>query len=64
MFLLDFNEKSFINLLDYTSSDYEEVCHLIKDQNFLKKFSNEPLLFKKPNLENEKIFIQKILSNF
>jgi hypothetical protein len=31
---------------------------------FLKKFSNEPLLFKKPNLENEKIFIQKILSNF
>jgi hypothetical protein len=61
---LDFNEKSFINLLDYTSSDYEEVCHLIQDQNFLKKFSNEPLLFKKPNLENEKIFIQKILSNF
>ena len=61
---LDFNEKSFINLLDYTSSNYEEICNLMKDQNFLKKFAVEPLLFKKPNLEKEKNFIQKIISNF
>lgn len=61
---LDFNEKSFINLLDYTSSNYEDICQLMKDENFLKKFAVEPLLFKKPDLKREKLFIQKILSNF
>ena len=60
---LDFNEKSFINLLDYTSSNYDEICQLMKDQYFLKKFVTEPLLFQKPDLKNEKLFVQKILSN-
>ena len=60
---LDFNEKSFINLLDYTSSNYEEICQLMKDQYFLKKFVTEPLLLQKPDLKNEKLFVQKILSN-
>ena len=60
---LDFNEKSFINLLDYTSSNYDEICQLMKDQYFLKKFVTEPLLLQKPDLKNEKLFVQKILSN-
>jgi len=60
---LDFNEKSFINLLDYTSSNYDEICQLMKDQYFLKKFVTEPLLLQKPDLNNEKLFVQKILSN-
>ena len=60
----DFNDKAFVNLIDYASSNYEEICHLIKDEVFLKKFSFEPLFLKKPDLENEKKFIQKILSNF
>ena len=59
---LDFNEKSFINLLDYTSSNYDEICQLMKDQYFLKKFVTEPLLLQKPDLKNEKLFVQKILS--
>lgn len=60
----DFNDKAFINLIDYSSSNYEEICLLIKDENFLRKFSREPLLLKKPNLEEEKSFVLKILSNF
>ena len=60
----DFNDKAFINLIDYTSSNYDEACNLIKDEVFLKKFSLEPLFLKKPDLEKEKKFILKILSNF
>ena len=33
----DFNDKAFINLIDYSSSNYEEICLLIKDENFLRK---------------------------
>jgi len=60
----DFNDRAFINLIDYASSNYEEICHLIKDEVFLKKFSSESLFLKKPDLENEKKFVLKILSNF
>jgi len=60
---VDFNDRAFINLLDYASSNYEEICHLMKDQSFLKKYTNEPLLFKIPDLEKEKKFIQKIIKN-
>jgi len=61
---IDFNDKAFINLIDYSSSNYEEICSLIKDENFLRKFSKEPLLLNKPDLEKEKSFVLKILSNF
>ena len=61
---IDFNDKAFVNLIDYVSSDYEDICSLMKDEYFLRKFSKEPLLLKKPDLEKEKSFVLKILSNF
>jgi len=60
----DFNPKAFINLIDYTTDNYESICHLLKDDNFLKKFIDQPLLNKKINLDAERNFVNKILSNF
>jgi hypothetical protein len=59
----DFNEKSFINLLDYSKNDYKEILTFLKDDKFLHKFINEPLLLKEPNLDDEVKFVEKILSN-
>lgn len=58
----DFNPRSFVNLLDYSNDNYEIICNLLKDYKFLEKYTNEPLLLSKPNLDNEFIFINKILS--
>jgi hypothetical protein len=58
----DFNEKSFINLLNYSKDNYLEIIHLLKDDSFLKKFISEPLLLKEPNLENEISFVKKIIN--
>lgn len=58
---LDFNNKSFINLLDFVSDDFSKITELIKDDNFLRKFSSEPLLYTKPNLEKEIKFAKKII---
>ena len=59
---VDFNPKAFINLLNYSNNNYKEVCNLLKDDFFLKKFTNEPLLLKSINLNNEMTFVNKILS--
>jgi hypothetical protein len=58
----DFNEKSFVNLLNYAKDNYEEICNLLKDENFLKKHADQPLLLKEPSLNNERNFINKIIS--
>jgi hypothetical protein len=58
----DFNEKSFVNLLNYAKDNYEEICNLLKDENFLKKHIDQPLLLKEPSLNNETNFINKIIS--
>ena len=59
----DFNEKSIINLLDYSKDDYKEILALLEDDEFLQKFTNEPLLLQEPNLDDEVKFVEKILSN-
>ena len=59
----DFNTNSFINLLDYTNNNYGEIIEQLNDDLFLKKFTNEPLLLKKPNLENEIKFVKKIINS-
>jgi hypothetical protein len=59
----DFNEKSIINLLDYSKDNYQEIIHLLEDDKFLQKFSHEPLLLQEPNLDNEIKFVEKILNN-
>jgi len=61
---LDFNERSFVNLLDYTKDNYQEICAFLKDENFLKQFAHEPLLLKRPDLNDERLFVSKILSLF
>jgi hypothetical protein len=58
----DFNEKSFINLLNY-SDNYDEIINLIQDIEFLKKFGQEPLIKNKVNLDLEKKFVSKIIEN-
>jgi hypothetical protein len=58
----DFNKNSFINLLEFSKNNYEEICDKLKDDNYLKKFTHEPLLLKKPDLELEIKFVKKILS--
>ena len=59
----DFNPQAFINLLDYTSDNYIEIMNLLKDDFFLKKYSTQPLLLKRINLDTEIRFIEKILNN-
>jgi hypothetical protein len=59
----DFNPKSFVNLLDYTQSNYKEIIELLKDDSFLKKYSKQPLLLKRINLDSEIKFVEKILNN-
>lgn len=31
---VDFNPKAFINLLDYSKNNYQEICNLLKDDYF------------------------------
>lgn len=60
----DFNEKSFINLIDYMSdeSSYEEIIKLMKDDNFLKKYAQEPLILNTIDLKKEIKFAERIIS--
>jgi hypothetical protein len=59
----DFNEKAFINLINYTKNNYQEINYLLKDESFLIKYSNEPLLINEPTLNNEIAFITKIINS-
>lgn len=59
----DFNTNSFINLLDYSHNSYEEIIDKLNDDLFLKKFIDQPLLLKKPNLDNEIKFVKKIIDS-
>jgi hypothetical protein len=60
----DFNEKSFINLIDCMSdeSSYEEIIKLMKDDNFLKKYAQEPLILNTIDLNKEIKFAERIIS--
>jgi len=59
----DFNENSFINLLNYSKDNYDEICNLLGDDNFLKKYTNQPLILKEPSLNDEINFITKMISS-
>ena len=59
----DFNNKAFVNLVDYFSDNFLSIKNLLKDPIFLRKFTVEPLFITKPNLNNEKIFIEKLISH-
>lgn len=61
---IDFNPKAFINLIDDIENNYENICNSLKDESFLKKFTYEPLILKRIDLTAERIFVEKILSNF
>tara|TARA_B100001057_G_scaffold501155_1_gene621162 strand:- start:4835 stop:5806 length:972 start_codon:yes stop_codon:yes gene_type:complete len=56
----DFNKNSLVNLNDNFSEIKKCILNL-KDENYLKKFMNEPLFNEKPNLENEFNFMKKII---
>ena len=60
----DFNQNAFINLNDFMNENLKELFSLLKDDAFLNKYTKEPLLLKKPNLDSETKFIDTILSNF
>jgi hypothetical protein len=59
---IDFNPKAFVNLIDDVQNNYKNIFNLLKDESFLKKYTEEPILLKKLDLDNEKIFVEKILS--
>ena len=61
---VDFNPSAFINLYSYCKSDYSELPSILNDETLLNKFSKEPLILKKIDLEQESIFVEKILKNF
>lgn len=56
----DFNEKSFVNLLNYSKDNYLEISNLLKEESFLNKYTTEPLLLNEPDLNKEINFIKKI----
>jgi hypothetical protein len=60
---IDFNIKAFINLIDHAKNNYDDICDLLKDDSYLLNYTKEPLLLEKPNLDKEKIFVQKVLSS-
>ena len=59
----DFKKGSFINLND-NFQDMTKVIDNLKDHEFLKNFTKEPLLEKKPTLHSEFSFIENILKSF
>jgi hypothetical protein len=59
---VDFNPNAFINLIDDVENNYENICAKLKDDNFLKQYTKEPILLKKLDLNAEKDFVEKILS--
>lgn len=59
----DFNDRAFINLANHFSDNFQSIKNLLKDPIFLKKFTSEPLITSKPNLDNEKLFIEKLITD-
>jgi hypothetical protein len=59
----EFNKKAFINLNNFLNSDMQELFKSLREESFLREYTKEPLLFKKPSLNIEKNFFEKILSN-
>jgi hypothetical protein len=57
----DFNINCMINLNDYMNDDFKELIELINSNENLKKFGDEPLILKEPNLEKEFNFLNSIL---
>jgi len=57
----DFNPKAFVNLNDHIKDNFKEIIYLLKQKNFLEKFTNQPLLLSEPNLEKEIKFAKKII---
>jgi hypothetical protein len=60
---IDFNPNAFVNLIDDVENNYENICELLKDDSFLKNYAKEPILLKKIDLEQEKIFVERILAS-
>jgi hypothetical protein len=56
------NPKAIINLNDHFHDNFETIINNLKDDNFLKKYTNEPFLLKNFTLEKEIKFVKKILS--
>jgi hypothetical protein len=57
----DFNPSAFVNLNDHIKDNFQEIIYLLKQKEFLKKFSDQPLILSEPNLDNEIRFVKKII---
>jgi len=60
----DYNVNAFINLNDHFHDNFRSIIYNLQDDNFLRKFTKEPLLLKTLTLDKEIKFIQKILNYF
>lgn len=59
----DFNPNCFINLVNFASKEIKLFRDQFEDELLLKKYSEEPLLTYKPNLDKEIDFCYKILNS-
>jgi hypothetical protein len=59
----EFNKKSFVNLIEYQHENYSEIIDLLKDDIYLKRYTNEPLLESKPTLDKEITFVKSIINS-
>jgi hypothetical protein len=59
----EFNQKAFINLNNFLENNMQDLFDLLKDKNFLTNYTKESLLLKKPTLEVETKFFEKIIFN-
>lgn len=60
---IDFNPKSFVNLLDYAKNNYKNLFDDLNSNKFLENFTDQPLSNSEINLDEELKFIKKIISS-
>jgi hypothetical protein len=59
----DFNIKSFVNLNNYIKNNFKDIIYLLKQNEFLNTFTDQPLLLSRPTLHNEIVFAKKIIDS-
>lgn len=59
----DFNVKSFVNLNNYIKNNFKDIIYLLKQNEFLNTFVDQPLLLSKPTLHKEIAFAKKIIDS-
>jgi hypothetical protein len=57
----DFNPNAIINMASFASTGYVEGLREMVQPQSLNRILNEPLLLKRPSLDNMKFFLEKMI---